>query len=343
MTGQVPNGSCRPQCNLGNDYCCKCVANHGRYLIPADKTDTIDKYGDDLTEFDKKVRDAHKQFDAGKITVDYDTYSTGVNQAGGAALAGGFIFNAKVSLKGTNDDWTLHWVQIIQSNVTGDNAWNLPQANAGWFPDILNPLDGPAYPITNLSGVGSVRKLTPAYHDNPRRDYPNFNNGSTPAFWKAELGLVCIKKVADVPVGNQMGRRVNVIRTFEWGFELGDFTVDPPAATCTGAAGQNLPPCDVNHIVPKKPGSWGGPSQDYLTTLNGYFDGEGGGGGGQNNGAAVESGLFKFFDSSNCFEKESDAADGTPATSRIGILVLILAFLGASTWLALRRRARART
>lgn len=296
--------------------------SHGTFLRPAGPPSVVVDYGNvgpgnNPVELTQAIQDEVKEIAAGEIRMTYDTWVGRPPlplESGGAALAGGFFMNPGVRRK---EGFQLGWVQtVIDNTATGGNAWNLPAANAGRFPDA-NP--GPKTYPNQAVFVRLPPGMNPTlgYTDYPER---NLNVEQT---WMAELGLVCI---ADTPDA-QGFREVRVIGTIRWGFEI-----DHMAPAARGIE-------DVHASSPV--GTWGNPTQPYLNTLNGFYDGLGGGGGNQDRctapaatagteclldadcdsppgagngvctpGGPVASGRFMFAHNTNCFELLPNAGNG---------------------------------
>ncbi|HPF41263.1 MAG TPA: hypothetical protein P5081_17355 [Phycisphaerae bacterium] len=297
------------------------LAEHGRFLLDAASNPDVQTYGNaNPTAFDQNVRDDTKNLNAGTIRFDYDTFTFPPgNAAGGGYLSGGFFMNPQIRLK---PGFTLGWVQTVTSDYTGDNEWNLPAQNAGWFPDA-DPMDrapgdfgpsdtllAPTY-ILNLPDANTTGTApTLGFTDRPGRAFANGNQT-----WLAELGLTCISNTATLDIGGQMFRDVRVIDTFLWGFNFNGLPVANP-----GEPG-------IANVGADAPSFWSDPTPTYLNTLNGFYDGMGGGGGDNGMGGmlpALATDLYHFSNNSNCFELIPE-----PAT---------LLLLCPATLLVLRRR-----
>jgi len=307
---------------------------HGRYLFAAPKSGIVFAYGSQTpVEFNQAVSDGTKALDVGMIRFDYDTYSADPegNDGGGAALAGGLFANANIAVK---PGFQLQWVQVVTASRTGSDAmteWNLPETNAGEYPDA--PPESKRYPF-DTTKVTLIPPATLGFQDFPRRNFSNPANET----WRAELGLVCVASNA----GGDGFREVRVISTLRWGF---DITIHHAA------------PFGVADVTAHVPSNWGAPQLSYLNTLNNSYDGLGGGGGPGfyctgpaataglpcnvnadcdsaagagdgvcTQGAAVRSGKFRFAHNENCFEEVT-----IPAVSEWGLVVMMLLTLTAGT------------
>lgn len=314
------------------------LAEHGRFLPNPNPggTGIVHTYGNTggtnpnrPTRFDRGVTDVEKNINAGQIRFDYDTYvrNPAGTGAGGAVLSGGFFMAPGVRLK---DGFTIAWVQTVRATAAGDNEWNLPQANAGWFPDAdprdrapgtFGPDDtllAPTYVFNTPAANNTGNAPTIGYQDFPGRGFAAGNQT-----WLAELGLVCISTTrnqeffnADEPNNPLFGREVRVISTLLWGF---DFSGLPVAMGNPG----------IGNVDAVPPGFWTNATGTYLNTLNEYYDGLGGGGAPDGMGGtlpAKETDLYRFFDNSNCFENIPE-----PSTAMLLIV--------AAGWITNRRRA----
>jgi hypothetical protein len=174
---------------------------------------------------------------------------------------------------------------MVTATDNGANSWGLPATGSTTpFPDA-GPAH-PGYPNSALAGA------TIAFEDFPNRGFDKVHN------WEAELALVCIANNAD---GNGF-REVRVVSSFFWGFSANPnapFTID-----------------DVGEVPPTL---YGIPTNNFVNTMNSYYDGQGPPPGN------MASNKFLFSSNSNCFIPEPGA--------------LALLVLGA-LW-AVRRRAAA--
>jgi hypothetical protein len=255
------------------------AATHGRYLLDPANSSVVFAYGHaNPDQYDRSVRDAVKDLDVGEIRFDCDTYSgePGGNGKGGLAIAGGFFMANGIGLKPGH---TLAWVQIVNATTTGQNEWNLPQSNAGWFPDATP--NAKAYPFSSTK-VDLDPPATLGFQDFPERSFANPANED----WQAELGLVCIENEPDA----NGAKKVHVIATFYYGYTI----------VINHAA-----PFGVADVTAKPKFGWAPPSANFITTLTNFYDGQGGGGGPDNGGAAVASKKFTFVSESNCFQRST--------------------------------------
>lgn len=264
-------------------------ADHGRFLPDAPFATgggTVQTWGNqgggmNPYAFDRDVFDYEKNIAAGQIKFDYDNYyglTNGGNSRGGAGLSGGYFMNNGVRVK---QGFRLRWTQTVTATFTGGDGiadWNLPDMNAGRYPDA-DPTS-PHY-IFETAAVNPANMVpTLGFQDFPARTFANGNQT-----WEAELGLTCY---ANTP--NDLGyTEARVVGSFIWGFDLNGL---PTATPGIGNVGAELP------------FGWGAPTQGYLDTLNDFYDGMGGGGGNGGGGPLpqVNSNLFYFEDNSNCFE-----------------------------------------
>jgi hypothetical protein len=245
----------------------------------------------------------------GTIRIDYATFTGrslitnnplgGVVTSGGFYLAPGFCVDA---------NHTLAWAQVVNTTVTGANNFNLPQRNAGRFPDAFatdaqSQANGgtgraPAYPGVSVLMAPPMNLGPPTLGFNdivPRL----FRDGVQS--WRAELGLICIDNQPDA---NGV-RQVNVLATFVYGFDVG---VNP------------------NTITAVPPSSFGAPSGIYLFTLNDYYKGMSPSIGG-NTGVATD--LYHFQTGQGCF---------TPCPEPSSMALMLI---GAAGTLAFRMRKKA--
>jgi hypothetical protein len=251
----------------------------------------------------------------GHIDFDYDTF-LGKNSAangGGVALSGGFYpSNAFKVMPG----YALEWAQIATATVTGADAtknFNLPQKNAGWYPDAF-PTDAlaqktapfaPAYPslTTYLDPPNGVPAPDLGFRDSPYRVFPDGKQT-----WQAELGLVAISRRP-----NDAGvKTVDVIDTFGWGF---DVIVAPK-----------------NQIASISPQLFGISSKNYLATENAYYSGTSPKVGSK---GEVLTDKYNFVDDANVFVATGVS---TPEPSTLVMTGTAMVVLSAVSWL--RRRTR---
>lgn len=284
-------------------------ADHGRYLPDANPGGDarVHTWGNaNPTSFDRSVSDSVKNLAAGDIKFDYDTYTLnpdGTN-GGGAVLSGGFFMKPNIRVK---SGFSLGWVQTVTATHAGDNEWNLPDLNAGEFPDAdprdrapgtFGPDDtllAPTYPFNRPAANNTGTNPTLGFQDFPARSFDDGNQS-----WTAELGLVCISNTAHVMFPNPndaenplFGREVRVIGSLLWGFNFQGLPVREGSP-------------NIANVFGSSPFGWGAATTSYLNTLNNYYDGLGGGGGDDDNGGtlpALESDLYSFANNSNCFEQ----------------------------------------
>lgn len=280
-------------------------AVHGRFL-PDPANSTIQQWGNaNPTAYDRGVRDDVKNLDVGNIRFDYDTYGRDPDGtvSGGAVLSGGFFMDPQMRVK---PGFSLGWVQTVNATVTGANAWNLPQAGVGTFPDAT-PMDrapgtngpddtllAPTYPYNTPSANTTGVVPTLGFVDAPWRYFGDGNQ-----VWNAELGLTCISNTATMEIGGQMFREVRVVDTLLWGFDLVNLPVAPPGNP------------SVANVSADSPALWSNPTATFINTLNAYYDGMGGGGAPDGMGGmlpAVASARYHFANNSNCFEPVPEPA-----------------------------------
>lgn len=264
-----------------------------------------------VVQFDRSVRDTTKNLDVGQIKFDFAKWrGQSVNQsgefdgeAGGAYLAGGFFQDPTVRLK---DRMSLHWAQLVTASTAGPNSWAIPttQPNST-YPDAT-PRDragtpAPAYPNTALpTGLAQQPNPAPtlAYQDPPWRPVPP--NSSS---WIATLALVCIESTPTHQEDGMMFRKVNIVSALTWGFNI------------------SVPKDDFfefGHVTGTAPSTWAAAPQDFITTMNSFYDGSGGGG---PNGMPppVMSDKYKFFNNDNCWQTVPE-----PSTLPLLVLGLVL-------------------
>lgn len=245
----------------------------------------------------------------GTIRIDYATFlgTFGRNNipSGGVVISGGFYLAPGFCV---NPGFTLAWVQVVNATITGANNFNLPQRNAGRFPDAFatdaqSAANGgtgvaPAYPGVRLlvPPMGVPAPTLPFNDIAPRF----FRDGVQS--WRAELGLVCI---ANQPDANGF-RQVHVLDTFVYGFDVG---VNP------------------NTITAVPPSSFGPPSGIYLFTLNDFYKGMSPSIGGN---TGVRTDLYHFAASQDCF---------MPCPAPPSLLLMLVG--GAGSVVLVRRRGRA--
>ncbi len=253
------------------------LPDHGDYLKDPAESGTVFEYGSAApSAFDvPSVVDPETGLAAGSLRFDYDTYSREPDgdEAGGAALAGGFFLDAPVV-----PGFELHWVQTVLATYTSSNAqrtWDLPETNAGVYPDAL--ASSPVYPVESLPSplLGDPPIPTLSYQDFPGR---KFEDGAQS--WSAELGLAAISDDATQEIDGMLFREVRIVGTLLWGFEF-------PGPD---------DPFGVGDVSPLVPVTWGDPTAEYVAALNEFYDGLG--------GDDVPSGLYRFVTASQVFVPE---------------------------------------